>query len=97
MDLLIKDKRSLLFEILFGLEGIGGDLYCLNVNNDKSDENCLKCDVLRFNNSSLNQLLTLNEINLINELLIIANHYLRISHFIQKYKSGIYQFFLSFI
>jgi len=82
IDHLIKDKRSIIFEILFSLEGIVGDLVC--------GQNQINSSELKsISNSSLIQPLSSSQINLINELLNIANNYIKINSFVQEYASGI--------
>ena len=76
-----KDKRSLVYEILFSLEGIVGDLVAIDANRDPKP--------LYLSQLTSKSSLSLSEINLIKQLLEIANHYNRVNHFVEKYSSGI--------
>ncbi|CAG2161681.1 unnamed protein product [Oppiella nova] len=69
------DKRCLVLEILYVLEGINGDLVDTRRKALESSD-CL-----------MNGSIGVPEINLINRLLVMANHYIGVNHFIQKYSS----------
>ena len=87
LESLVKDKRSLVFEILYSLDGIVGDLVALQTNhgNDGNDGN----DDLQLSSSSICDSIGLSEINFLNKLVKIGSLYHKITGFVQKYISGV--------
>ncbi|XP_054159678.1 gamma-tubulin complex component 4 homolog [Oppia nitens] len=80
---IFKDKRSLLFEILYSLEGIDGDLVDKVVDNQHMN----RCKQFDWSESQMNGSIGLSEINLIDILLVLSNNYLIITKFIRHFGS----------
>lgn len=84
LDGLVKDRRSLVFEVLFSLDGFVGDLVALKTNRGIDGT-----DGLQLSSSAVVHSIGSPEINFLNRLIVIASLHHRITGFVQKYSSGI--------